>query len=122
MIRGTKYNDLFNSDSKSTNLISGVDVIKEEVEFLIGMQKYSLFFGNNMGLNAERFIHLQNKLATFNLIKADIENLFRKYRRAILLKTEMSFNNSDNSMTINLTVTTNSSRRKPFNISFNLNN
>lgn len=115
---GTIMTNLFNG--KSVNYISGVEVIKEEVKFLIGFQKYSLFFGNNIGLGPEKFLHLTDRLATYNLIKEEIEKLFSSYRRAKLLEVRMEFNESTSAVVITLTLATGSYANNTFNVSFSL--
>jgi hypothetical protein len=104
MARGTKFNDLIKPASGETKIIRGLDVIKEELEILLGFEKYSLFFGNNIGLDARRFLYLPNKLATFNLIKSEIEVLITKYNRVRLIKTEMNFNKTTSTLEVNITV------------------
>jgi hypothetical protein len=121
MATGTKYYELFDTNSKSTKLISGSALIAEEIRILVSIQKYSLFFGNNIGLGVNKYLFLSNKLATFNLIKADIEKLFSKYKRAQLLKTEMVFDELTNTLVITLTVTTNLYNKNTFNVLFTLN-
>ena len=120
MINGVSYKNLFSPNAGNTNILSGINMIKEELELLLTFKKYGLFFGNNMGLGCEKYLFLGNKLATFNLVKADIEELFRKYTRATLLKTEVTFSSSTNTLIINLIVAVNSYRQKQFNMSFNL--
>ena len=104
MAIGTNYKELINTDSNETQLIKGLDVIKMELEVLLGFERYTLFFGNNMGLDANRFLQLRNPLATFNLIKAEIEKLIVKYNRVRLVKTEMIFKEDTSTLEINLTV------------------
>lgn len=104
MITGVDYKRIFNN-SKGANLEFGVEMIAAELELLLGFKKYSLFFGNEMGLDLEKYLGLTNRTATFNLIKADIEELFAKYRRVKLRRIEMDFDGSSNSIIINVTVT-----------------
>lgn len=103
MIVGVDYKDIFNN-SKGTRLKIGVEMIRAELELLLNFKKYSLFFGNEMGLDLEKYLGLRNRTATFNLIKSDIEEMFAKYRRVKLKKVEMSFNESKNEVIINVTV------------------
>lgn len=112
---GVAYNDIV-ADNK-TKLISGTSLIVKELELLLNFPKYSLFFGNNMGLDLERYLHLKNNQATFNLIKSDIEKLFAKYGKAYLQKVEVVFN-VDGSLTITLTVSADTSGRNTFQIPF----
>lgn len=102
-MKGTNYKDIFNQETNSTNLLSGTALIRNELEFLLSFKKYSLFFGNNMGLDCEKYLGLSNRVATFNLIKSDIEDLFRKYKRAIIKNIKMVFNDDDNSIRIDIT-------------------
>jgi len=120
MATGVKYNDIFSSNSKSTKLVSGVSLIKEELALLINFPKYGLFFGNEMGIDLEKYLYLQNKIATFNLIKADIEDLFKKYGRAQITKIEMSFDESNSAIIINVEVLTGSYNQPVFNLSFTI--
>lgn len=104
---GTSYSDLFSitdTGAKAVKLVSGLDLIKEELSILLNFQKYSLFFGNNMGLDCEKYLHLMNKFATYNLIRSDIDELFRKYGRARITKVEMTFDETNNQLIIDLTV------------------
>lgn len=104
MIAGVDYKNIFNN-SKAANIELGVNMIAAELELLLSFKKYSLFFGNNMGLDLEKYLGLTNRTATFNLIKADIEELFAKYRRVRLRRLEMEFDGSSNAIIINVTVT-----------------
>lgn len=108
MYKGVDYRNIFNSD-KATQLVSGADLVVAELNLILQMQKYSLFFGNNMGFDAERFLSLMNKTATFNLIKSELEEVFSKYNKATLIKTTMNFDNSSSELTINLSITINDS-------------
>lgn len=103
MIVGVDYKDIFNN-SKAANLKYGIEMIRAELELLLGFKKYSLFFGNEMGLDLEKYLGLRNRTATFNLIKSDIETLFAKYRRVKLKRIEMSFNEAKNEIIVNVTV------------------
>lgn len=103
MIIGVDYKDITNN-SKATKLTMSIDMIRSELELLLNFKKYSLFFGNEMGLDLEKYLGLRNRTATFNLIKADIETMFAKYRRVKLKRVEMSFNDAKNEVVINVTV------------------
>lgn len=104
MIIGVDYKNIFNVEKPETNLTRGIEMIKAELELLLNFKKYSLFFGNNMGLDLEKYLYLTNRTATFNLIRSDIETLFRKYKRVTLKKVEMKFDDGANSITINVEV------------------
>lgn len=118
---GTKYNELFNENSLATKTISGIEVIKEELKMLINFPKYSLFFGNDIGLDLEKYLYLTNRMATFNLIRADIEAMFEKYGRARLSKIEMRFDNTSNAVIIDIEVITGAANsQRTFNLSMNL--
>lgn len=103
MIIGVDYRLLFD-DKKAAKLKKGIEMIEAELTLLLNFKKYSLFFGNEMGLDLEKYLGLTNRTATFNLIRSDIEDLFRKYRRVKLKKIEMSFNDSNNSILIDVIV------------------
>jgi len=103
MIVGVDYTDILDN-AKAAKLKSGIEMIRKEIELLINFKKYSLFFGNNMGLDLEKYLYLTNRTATFNLIKSDIEALFAKYKRVKLRRLEMSFDDDRNGVTINVTV------------------
>ena len=103
MTIGVDYKRMFNS-SKATRTVSSAELVAAELNLLLNFKKYSLFFGNEMGLDLEKYISLTNRTAPFNLIKSDIEHLFRKYRRANLKKIEMQFNGESNEIQIDLTV------------------
>lgn len=122
MATGTNTYQLFDTKSKATKTLSGINLIKQEVEFLLGHIKYSLFFGNNMGFSAERFLSLRNRIATFNLIRAELEKLFSKYKRASIRTIEMSFDQTTNTIVVDLTLATGTYGTNLFNVSFNLEN
>lgn len=103
MIVGIDHKQLLDN-AKAAKLKFGVEMIRSEIELLLNFKKYSLFFGNNMGLDLEKYLHLTNTTATFNLIKSDIEELFAKYRRVKLRRIEMSFDDDNMGVTINVTV------------------
>lgn len=103
---GTPFKEIFNKDDKASNLISGAELIKSELEFLLTIEKHSLFFGNDLGIDLDRYLYLLNKTATFNLIKSDLEELFAKYNRVYLIKVDMSFERTGKA-TIDLVVSQN---------------
>ena len=86
-------------ETKTFELSSGVSLIAEELGFLFSIPKYSLFFGNNIGVDLEKYLHLGLKSATFNLIKNEILNLFLKYERAKLTTITMRLD-ADNNLII----------------------
>jgi phage baseplate assembly protein W len=104
MITGVDYTNIFSSESPETKLTQGLDMIKQELTLLLNFRKHSLFFGNNMGLDLEKYLYLTNKTATFNLIRSEIEALFRKYRRVTLKKIEIKFEDYKNAIVINVEV------------------
>lgn len=69
----------------------GAKLIADELEFYLTMPKYSLFFGNEMGLDLEKYLFLPNKTATFHLIKSEIENALSNYNKVILQEITMVF-------------------------------
>jgi hypothetical protein len=120
MAVGTQYNELFNVASKATKTIRSTDLIKAELEVLLGFTKYSLFFGNNMGLDLEKYLHLTNRLATFNLVRSEIEKTLMKYGRVNLLKLDITFNKENNTLDIDMTLSPKRSRRSTFDLSLTL--
>jgi hypothetical protein len=90
MAVGVNYLDIFDNND-NIKLISGVDLVIAELQLLFTLEKYSLFFGNEMGLDLDKYIYTNNKLATFNLIRSDIEKFFKRYSKAALKKLEMKF-------------------------------
>ncbi len=115
MTLGIDYKRLFNS-SKATATVTGLDLVAAELNLLLNFKKHELFFGNNMGLDLEKYISLTNRTATFNLIKNDIEELFRKYRRATLKKIEMQFVSDKREIQIDLVVSVDKYGNNTFNI------
>lgn len=105
--------------NKTTNYLSGIDLIKSELETLLSIQKFSLFFGNNIGLGPEKYLGLSSRTATFNLIKREIEVFFSKYNRVKLVGIEMSFDNSKSELIINLKLAT-TAYRSVFDFSFSI--
>jgi len=120
MAIGTQYNLLIDASSAKTKLIRGMELLKYELEVLLGFDKYTLFFGNNIGLNANQFLHLPNNLATFNLVKAQIEKLLLKYGRVKLVKTEMTFNKENSTLEVTLMLAPRSNVGSTFNVSLTL--
>jgi len=116
---GTIYSKI-TADGK-TYLASGSELVASELSLLLNFQKYSLFFGNNMGVDLEKYLHLNNKQAIFNLIKSDIEILFSKYGKAYLKKIDMIFN-TDSSLEITLTVSMDIYGRNTIMIPLNVSN
>lgn len=107
MAKGIDYRNIFN-DNRATQIVEGEELIQAELYLLLNFPKYSLFFGNNMGLDLEKYLNITNKTAAFNLIRADLEEFFAKYRRVQLVNLELEFDNSNLAININLTVSYNS--------------
>ena len=122
MPTGTNVKKLFNESTGTTNTVSSIDLIKQEVEFLLGFQKYSLFFGNNMGFSPQKYLGLRNRIATYNLIKSDLVDLFAKYKRAKIQSLDITFDEQNSRLIIDLTLTTNNYTQGSFNVSFDINN
>jgi hypothetical protein len=104
MATGTDYKNLTNTATKKTALIYGKTLIRNELEMLFSLEKYSLFFGNDFGLDLNKYLSLTNRAATFNLIKADIEDTLRKYGKVTPTSLNMRFDEAENSIVIDLTV------------------
>jgi hypothetical protein len=119
MARGTNMYSLFNNKTKAINLVRGNTLIEEEVSFLLSHPKYSLFFGNNMGFSPEKFLHLKNRVATFNLIRSELEKLFNKYNKASLLEMRLNFNEANDTLELELTLAT-GSYNSNINVALNL--
>lgn len=105
MNKGIDYKYIFTPTGK-TNIVTGAKLVQRELELLFSISKHELFFGNDIGFDAEAFLGLTNREATFNLIKASIEELFMKYGKATLNKVTMTFINGENTVVIDLDVTT----------------
>lgn len=116
---GTIYNKI--TEDGRTYLASGSELVAGELALLLNFPKYSLFFGNNMGLDLEKYLHLKNKQAIFNLIKADIEKLFDKYGKVYLKKVDMIFG-QDSVLHITLTVSMDIQGRETFMIPLTVSN
>lgn len=109
MAIGTDYKEIFKLNSagnKETVLKSDTDLIKAELELLLNFKKHSLFFGNDIGLDLEKYINLSNRVATFNLIKADIEKLIAKYKKVKLKSINIEFSDAESVLKVNVVVTT----------------
>lgn len=109
MNKGIDYKYIFTPNGK-TNIVTGAELVQRELELLFSIGKHELFFGNDIGFDAERFLGLTNQEATFNLIKAEIEDLFGKYGKANLNKVTMTFVGGENRVVIDLDVTTGTGR------------
>lgn len=99
MPKGVQYNNIFNED-KATNIVSYLELFKAEIEMLLTIPKNSLFFGNGIGIDFNKYKYLKDNRAMYNLIKSDIENLFVKYRRLVLKKLVMTVNRKDSVLDI----------------------
>lgn len=95
--------------NNATVLSSGAKLVAHELELLLNMPKYGLFFGNNMGVDLEKYLYLKNKQATFHLIRDDIVEALRKYGKANLKELTLVFG-ADSTLTIVLTVTVKSTQ------------
>lgn len=104
MAVGADYKKLFNHEKEELNLISGIDLIVRELELLLNFPRYSLFFGNNMGLDLEKYLYLSNRRAIFNLIADDIKKFFNTYGRVNLTSLEMSFDDINSKIIIDIEV------------------
>jgi hypothetical protein len=119
-MRGVDYRDIFDDSVSSTKLITGASLVASELRLLMNMKKYTLFFGNEMGLDCEKYIGLTNRVATFNLIRSEIETLFKKYKRASIRKIDMSFNEETNSIDILMTVFLVANPNRTFTVPFSI--
>ena len=70
MIRGIDYRNI--SSNGQTQLKSGMELIEAELNMLFSIPKHSLFFGNNIGIDLEKYLSLSNKTAAFNLVRSEI--------------------------------------------------
>jgi hypothetical protein len=104
MPTGVDYRDIVNTKTKETRLIGTEELVLAELSLLLNMDKHTLFFGNNMGLDLSKYLHLTNKVAVFNLVRADIEDFFKVYRRATLVDISMRFDESRLKLVIDLTL------------------
>lgn len=96
MAVGIDYKDILNINNEQgteylVKLKTGPELVAAELNLLFSIDKYSLFFGNNIGLDLGRFLYTENKLATFNMIRYTIENFFSTYSKADLIKLEIQF-------------------------------
>lgn len=119
---GTDIKNLFSDSSHKTNTVSGIDLIKQEVEFLLLFQKYSLFFGNEIGFSPEKYLSLRNREATFNLIRSELQKVFSKYKRAVIKEISMSFEEGTSKLVVDLTLATSTYGNNTFNVSLDLGN
>ena len=110
MAVGVGYKNIFDGNGK-IRFIERDELIKEELEMLLTFPKNSLFFGNNMGLDLNKYLQLSNNQAVFNLIKKDIEKVLENYRKVRPVNIEMLFNPNSGNLTINLTVSPVNSNR-----------
>lgn len=101
---GTDVSSTNKTRAYSTKLTQGAKLIQSELTFLAQTRKHSLFFGNDLGLDLERYLYLLNNQATFNLIKDEIEVLFNKYKKVYLQRIDMRFNDMQRSLSINVEV------------------
>lgn len=104
---GVAFSKIFTENNPETILVTGVDLIKSELEFLLRTERNTLFFGNGIGADLEQYLYLLNNRATYNLIKDDIEALIAKYGRVYLRRLEMSFDKMNKKLEIEIEVTTN---------------
>ena len=72
--------------------------------FAFNIEKYSLFFGNEIGVDLSKYLHLTNRTATFNIIKTEIEVALRKYGKVVPVSIDMRFDDSTNTIVIDLVV------------------
>lgn len=89
MRTGVIYNEI--NTNNSTAIRSGATLIAKELELLLNMSKHDLFFGNNMGIDLERYLYLRNRQATYHLIRDDIVDLLRKYGKVNLRELSIVF-------------------------------
>lgn len=89
-----------------TILASGAKLIQSELQFLLETERYSMFFGNGIGADLDKYTYLMNNRATYNLIRDELEKLFAKYKKAYLQKITMNFNNAEKRLYININVST----------------
>lgn len=101
---GVNYKNIINKLTGKTNLISNIELIRQELELLFNIEKYSLFFGNEIGVDLSKYLHLTNRTATFNLIKTEIEVALRKYGKVVPVSIDMRFDDSTNTIVIDLVV------------------
>lgn len=112
MALGIDYKEIFGSQTtgkKAVILKSGTDLVKAELEALLNFKKHSLFFGNDIGLDCEKYLNLTNKVAIFNLISEEIEKLIAKYKRVVLNEIKIAFSKSENAVNITIKCTYGSS-------------
>lgn len=101
---GVDYREIIDKDNKITKLKRDEELVLAELSLLLNLDKHSLFFGNNMGLDLSKYLHLTNKLAVFNLVKSDIEEFFKTYRRARLVNISIKFDSIESKLIIDLVI------------------
>lgn len=107
MLTGVDYKNIRTDKTQGvTELISDEKLIVQEIKTLMNFPKHSLFFGNSIGVDLERYLYLSNKTATFNLIKNEITEVFNKYPRASLISLQLSIT-GDSKLLIDLEVSIN---------------
>lgn len=94
---GLNYKRIVNIENEkaTTHLSTGLELIKSELELLLNMPKYSLFFGNNMGLDLEKYLYLRNREAVYHLIRDDITEVLNKYNKVNLKELRILFKDSE---------------------------
>lgn len=103
----------------TTKMQTGSPLIRDELYLLLNFKKYGLFFGNNLGLDLEKYLYLTNKEAIFHLVRDDITELLRKYGKVSLREMSMEFR-EDSTLQITLVVVTRDTGELielPFNVS-----
>lgn len=86
---GITYKDI--NSNNATVLKTGVDLIRDELTLLLNMPKHSLFFGNNIGIDLERYLYLRNRKAVYHLIRDDIIDTLNKYGKVVLERLSIVF-------------------------------
>jgi hypothetical protein len=126
MITGVSYKNIFKKESNviqnETIITRDIEMIRDELELLLNFKKHSLFFGNSIGLDLEKYLYLTNRTATFNLIRSEIESLFRKYRRVSLQKIQIRFDDKTNGLVINVEVSYDQFGRTTITVPFSIQN
>lgn len=124
---GVRFDKIFNTRSNTegeviaeTQLVSGAKLIQSEIEFLLKTEKHTMFFGNNLGADLNKYLHLLNNQATYNLIKSELEDMFIRYRKVYLQKMSMNFNNLNKTLEINIEVSLDSRGTNIINIPLQL--
>lgn len=103
---GVRFDSIFKQIGEggmmSTDLHSGASLVQSELNFLLTTKKHTLFFGNDLGMDLERYLHLLNTEATFNLIKDELELLFQKYGKVYLQRIDMEVTQNTKGININI--------------------